>query len=61
MPRKSDTLQIRIAPGCKTTLRELAKKKGFTMSEMVEYLILDYQFKHFKDKAERAGESEESE
>ena len=58
MPRKSDTLQIRIAPGCKTTLRELAKKRGFTMSEMVEYLILDYQFKHFKNRAERTGESE---
>lgn len=59
MPRKSDTLQIRIAPGCKTTLRELAKKKGFTMSEMVEYLILDYQFKHFKNRAERTGESDD--
>jgi hypothetical protein len=31
------------------------------MSEMVEYLILDYQFKHFKDKAERTGEMESEE
>ena len=59
MPRKSDTLQVRLTPGCKTTLRELANKKGFTMSEMIEYLILDYQFNHFNDRAKRTGGSDD--
>jgi len=58
MPRKSDTLQVRLTPGCKTTLRELANKKGFTMSEMIEYLICDYQFKHFESRAETTREND---
>ena len=56
---KSEYLHIRISPGCKTTLREVAKKKGFTMSEMIEYLICDYQFKNFESRVETTRESDD--
>lgn len=56
---KSENLNIRISPGCKTTLRELSKKKGFTMSEMIEYLICDYQFQHFESRVETTRESDD--
>jgi hypothetical protein len=43
---KTDTLNLRIAPGTKMALKGIAERENRSMANALEYLVVDYYKRH---------------